>query len=99
MLELINGKVYSGKEFNDITKGKRFVKLTVEGENHNGFQFKTGLNIDDKLFNPNGSCQPGGLYFCDFEFFGKYLNYNDKNCVNMRKVIIPDDAQVYIEEI
>ena len=74
MSELINGKVYSGKEFNDITKDRKLVKLTVEGENHNGFQFKTGLNIDNKPFNPNGSCKAGGLYFCDFEFLAMFIN-------------------------
>src|SRR5579872_2242753 len=97
MTNLIIGNVYSGKDFNNLTKDKILVKLTVEDENHNGFQFQTGLNTDNVPFFPKYSCRPGGLYFCDMDNFPKYVRYNNKICINLRKVIIPDDAQVYIE--
>ena len=91
------GKVYTGTEFNYLTKSMRFVRLTNKKENHNGFQYKTGLNVDHLPFNPSKKCKAGGLYFCDFNDFNKFIKYNDKMCVNMRAVIIPDDAKVYVE--
>ncbi len=45
------------------------IKLTNEFECHNGFSFKTGLNIDFIPFNPKGECQPGGIYFCNISFY------------------------------
>ena len=96
---LLIGSVYSGKEFNLYVKetNKKLVRLTNESENHNGFQYKTGLNIDTLPFNPLGSCKPGGLYFCDISNFTNFINYKDKKCVNIRNVIIPDDSIIYVE--
>ena len=96
-LTLMIGSIYSGSEFNNLTKDKHFVRLTNENENHNGFQYKTGLNIDIITFNPIGECNPGGLYFCEFLNFPSFLEYNNKICKNIRKVKIPDDARIYIE--
>jgi len=45
------GSVLTGKKFNEYFKNKYLVKLTTQTENHNGFQFKTGLNIDENKFN------------------------------------------------
>ena len=41
---------------------KTFVKLTNRDENHNNFQYKTGLNVDVNPMDWN-ECVPGGLYF------------------------------------
>ena len=41
----------------------KYYKITNKEENHNGFQYKDGLNIDTIEFDPNGSCRPGGLYY------------------------------------
>jgi hypothetical protein len=87
-----------GKEFNEIFKNKILIKLTNEAENHNGFQFQTGLNIDTVKFNPKGNCRPGGIYFCTIESLGKWLRYNDKIMCFVRFVTIPNDSQVYISE-
>lgn len=38
--------VLTGEEFNKKYQGKSFVKLTNEEENHNGYQFRTGLNVE-----------------------------------------------------
>lgn len=67
-----------------------YYKILNEQENHNGFQFKTGLNVDTNKFNPSWDCQPGGIYFSRedilaFICWGPWL----------RKVTIPKDAQVY----
>jgi hypothetical protein len=103
MITLEVGRVYSGEEFNKLTLtlSKKFVRLTNESEYHNGFQYKTGLNVDTLPFNPVETCRPGGLYFCDIEKFPHYLMYPSgdeiKTCVNMRQVTIPNDAKVYVE--
>lgn len=86
-------KVYSGEEFNKLSNGKKYYKLTYGNENHNGFQFTSGLNVDTKVFNPKGECSPGGIYFTEVKFFARWLGKH----FYFREVTIPDDAQVYIE--
>jgi hypothetical protein len=90
-------KVLSGSEFNKQYPSTLFVKLTNETEIHNGFQFKTGLNIDVNKFNPIGECKFGGIYFCEIDKARLWFRYGYTICVNCRDVQIPDDAQVYIE--
>lgn len=89
----------SGKQFNAMYSDSKFVKLTNETELHHGFQFKDGLNIDTIPFNPNGECQPGGIYFCCERYVPSWIEYNPLIGVMcwIRDVIIPDDAAVYIE--
>jgi hypothetical protein len=92
----------TGKEFNEKYKNDRFakfVKLTNESENHNGFQFKTGLNIDKNVFNPTKECKAGGLYFCNFINIPSWIIYDGYLRPYLRYVTIPDDAQVYIKII
>ena len=91
-------QVLTGQQCNQQYPEKLFVKLTNELENHNGYQFKTGLNIDPIPFNPCGTCQPGGIYFCLLEKIHIWLNYNGDPMIYCRLVTIPDDALVYVEE-
>lgn len=95
---LLVEKVYTGKEFNDLTKECNFVRLTIEGEKHNGFQYQTGLNVDTEKFNP--ASEKGGLYFCEISQFCYFLEYismlEKKRCKIMRQVTIPNDALVYV---
>jgi len=71
-----------------------FIKIFNRDDCHHGFQFHDGLNVDTVPFNPNGTCQPGGLYFttkkhvCEFLDFGSFV----------REVTVPDDAIVYHED-
>jgi hypothetical protein len=88
---------YTGKEFNHKFKGIKFVKLTNCTEKHNGFQFKTGINVDHLRFNPHGTCEPGGLYFCRESELYMWINYGKQHMVYCRYVTIPDNAQVYDE--
>jgi hypothetical protein len=87
----------TGAEFNLKFKGIEFVKLTSESEVHNGFQFRTGLNVDIIPFDPSGSCKIGGLYFCRKTDLHLWTKYRSIRMVHVREVIIPDDAQVYDE--
>lgn len=94
----------SGTKFNSVhnhlygnSEQYKLVKLTNEIEVHNGYKFKNGLNIDTNHFHPFGSCQSGGIYFIFAKNMDNWISYNNKNMVYYRFVIIPDDAQVYIE--
>jgi hypothetical protein len=86
-------KVYSGASFNEINKGKKFYKITNKEEKHLGFQYRDGLNIDIHEFNPTGECKKGGLYFTDFDNLVYYFGFG----IWIREVILPDDAQIYVE--
>src|SRR5579872_4135573 len=92
------GKEISGIDFNSMFPDINFIKLTNANENHNNFQFHDGLNIDTIPFNPKGSCSEGGIYFTTEEDSWEWVRYDDKMNIYMRKVVIPDDARVYIED-
>ena len=67
-----------------------YYKITNENENHNGMQYKTGLNVDILPFNPYGDCEKGGIYFAREDILA-FLNYG---CW-IRQVTIPDGEDVY----
>lgn len=66
-----------------------YYKITNKKENHNGFQYKDGLNelLEQFNDNPNASCCKGGFYFTDinhilnFTHLGRYI----------REVFLPTD--------
>lgn len=95
----LDGFTVTGKIFNTILKKLNIIpiKLTNSTEIHNRLQLKDGLNIDHIPFNPTGSCSKGGIYFCDLNKINLWLSYKDNRMVHYRFVIIPDDANVYIE--
>ena len=96
---VLQGKInplMTGKEFNKRYGHKKFYKLTTASENHNGLQFKTGLNIDVHKFNPENECE-GGIYFSETRKIGLWYNSTGELCVYYREVTVPDDAMVYIE--
>ena len=66
-----------------------FFKITNKNENHNGYQYKNGLNILDKPFEKEGSCVKGGLYFTSVEYIFKFLDYG---CY-LREIKLPKDCQ------
>ena len=92
------GQEFSGEDFNKLFPDTKFVKLTSETENHNGFQFNDGLNVDTMSFNPFGTCLAGGIYFTDIQKAYMWFKYNASVMKYFRDVTIPDDARVYIEE-
>jgi hypothetical protein len=67
-----------------------FYKILNIDEKHHNFQYKYGLNIDTVPFNPHGSCIAGGIYFAREDILA-FLDYGPW----IRKVMIPEDAQVY----
>jgi hypothetical protein len=86
-------KVYLGSSFNEINKEKKFYKITNKEEKHFDFQYKDGLNIDIHEFNPTDECEQGGLYFTELNNIKYYFEFG----IWIREVILPDDAQIYVE--
>lgn len=91
---IIVGQVYGGKQFNRLTFGQKFYKVTNSNEFHYFMKYNDGLNIDIIPFNPIGECKAGGLYFTDSKNIGIYYGLHG---FNVREVTIPDDARVYVE--
>jgi hypothetical protein len=95
----------SGKEFNDKLANdstfpfykKELVKLTVENNVHNSFEFKEGLNIDQVPFDASGTCKQGGFYFTFSHCWTKWFDYRIEFMYWIWDVKIPEDAQVYLE--
>ena len=92
------GQVLTGDEFNTLFPilSTNLIKLTNDEENHNGFQFVTGINEDTVEFNPEGECKKGGIYFTDIDDFIYWIGYRYrlKYC---RKLKLLPDSKVYIE--
>lgn len=70
-------------------------KITNSNENHNGFQFKDGLNELDQKFNDNSddSCCGGGFYITDIDHIIKFLDFG---CF-MREVTLPKDTNMVMD--
>ena len=86
----------TGRKFNQLYGHKMFYKLLYENETHNGLRYETGLNVllETETFNPTGECSKGGIYFADiYNIFCEYTMHHW-----IRRVTIPDDARVYVED-
>lgn len=53
----------------------QFVKILPIDMKCREMQYKVGENIDSNKFNPNGSCQKGGLYFTTLQYMPLYIEY------------------------
>lgn len=84
-LKNLSGVTMSGEKFNKLFGNKEFVKLTNAKEIHNGYQLKTGLNIDSN---------PGGIDFTEYAKKEMWIRYGVP--AYQRIVTIPTDAQVRI---
>ncbi len=81
---------YSNLMQNDF---KIYYKLTEYNFKSRGFDYKLGLNIDTKPFNPSGCCSGGGLYFCELENLHQFENYGNY----LTPIVIPRGIPVYKE--
>ena len=90
-------KTFTGAEFNAKFPNIVFVKLTNQTENHFNLQFKDGLIVDHNKFYPYEQCKPGGIYFCQYNQASHWIDYGQGTMQWVRRVLIPDDAKVYIE--
>ncbi len=71
----------------------KYVKILKDDMCHKGFRYQLGLNIDHLVFNPSGSCKPGGLYFTDLDNFVKFLNYGTL----IADVGVPPGTEIYAD--
>lgn len=55
----------------------KYFKVTNYIENHHGFQYYSGLNVLNDIFNDdiNNDCAPGGLYISDLQHIHNYYEY------------------------
>jgi hypothetical protein len=83
----------NGCQFNKLYNGP-FVKFLNDDFKHYDMTYSLGLNIDVIAFNPKGTCEIGGIYFCDIDH--AYYYYENYGSI-FAYVEIPDDANVYIE--
>lgn len=90
------GKVFSGKEFNQLTKSYTFLKFINYKRQHQGMHYEVGLNVDVLKFSPVGSCSSGGLYFSDERHISMWTDYFGK-LLCVIKIPDNDDAKVYVE--
>lgn len=89
----------SGKQFNELFPDIEFVKLTNENENHNGYQYHDDMNIDIIEFDITYYCCKGGMYFTLKSGAHRWVIYKPDNVMRyIRKVLIPNDAKVFIED-
>ena len=51
-----------------------YFKILNKQENHNGFQYQTGINTDTIEFN-HQSCSAGGLYYSNEQHICAFLDY------------------------
>ncbi len=82
-------QILTGRQFNEFTAfhSHKWVRLTNEKECHNGFQYKTGLNVDTNPFDPDTDCGDG-LFFCLQEDCFRWAG--DGKMQHIRPVTIPD---------
>ena len=73
---------------------KKYYKLTVEDENHHGFVYVDGLNVDTVAFDKTGSCCAGGLYFSDSENITRFL----ENHRWIREITIPEGENDFVKD-
>jgi hypothetical protein len=92
------GRILTGKEFKMFFPKlyNSCIKLTNAEENHNGFQFVTGINKDTSTFDSTKICGPTGIYFTTLDKIPNWLEYGDKTMKYCRKVSLPDDCKVTI---
>jgi hypothetical protein len=72
----------------------QFYKMLANNMWHNDFRYQEGLNVDTLPFNPEGSCQPGGLYYTTLEYLATHHNMHWNLIADVE---VPDDARVYAE--
>lgn len=87
-------EIILGKELNELNNNKPFYKFINRNKIHKGFTYKQGLNVDTLPFNPTDTCRQGGLYFTTKDNIFHFKKYGDYCC----NIIIPDDAQCYVEK-
>lgn len=86
-------RVYTGKYIKETYPDLKLMKRLEPSMITRDFKYQEGLNIDTKKFYPYGSCTGGGLYFTNSIYIDGFSCYGE----DIYEVILPDDAQVYMD--
>lgn len=87
------GKCIKGRKLSKI----HLCKITNLEENHNGFQFKNGINVDHLDFDPTEACKKGGIYFCQLSNIFEWINYGKIKGHYIRTVTVDFNEDIYVE--
>ncbi len=71
-----------------------YFKLTTYDNKSRKFQYKNGINVDTKKFNPEGCCSGGGLYFCKLEDLYQFKDFGNW----LTPIIVPKNIPIYEEK-
>jgi hypothetical protein len=95
IMEQLIGHTITGKQLNDLLNGIPLLKFMYNDDIHYGMHYMTGHNLDILPFSTISDCSPGGLYVTTLNnYWIFYHDYDDY----ARRVRIPDNALVHIEE-
>lgn len=91
MEELKRGKIYTGIEFNKLTKGKAFAKCVPNrlcSRFDDTFRYKNNskLHINGPFY-PDTNCSTNGIYFFDIENLPQFTDFGEYLVI----VKVPDD--------
>jgi DNA-dependent RNA polymerase auxiliary subunit epsilon len=86
--------LYLGSEFKTNYPNDKFFRITNDGENHHGFKYSTGLNVNTQEFKTT-TCSYG-LYFTNLSNLSYWIN---NSSVFLREVEILDNSIVCVEDI
>ena len=70
-----------------------YFKILNNQENHNGFQYKTGINTDTNELT-HDRCSAGGLYFANEKNICKFLHYG----IYIREVRVKKSEEIFHED-
>ena len=95
------GKCLSGEMFNLFLNQNNMglIKFFNTDEIHRDYSYMGGLNKDPNPFTPEGEGRKGGFYFfIEQEMNERSFCYIHFKISHLRSIIIPNNAQVYIED-
>ena len=85
--------ILTGLEFK--LKYPNYKAVKIIGNNRNNYHYHLGLNTDSIPFQPNGNCQPGGLYFTDEQYLHYFMNGNYGDQIAFIDIV--DNCTIYLE--
>jgi hypothetical protein len=90
------GKTTNGYVFSKCMEERKLglYKFINDTNRHKGHTYTHGVNTDSVKFNPSGSCEPGGLYFANFQNVLSFSSHGTKIC----KVQPLPYSRVYIDD-
>ena len=80
----------------EVKQSKKYYKFTHTDENHNGFVYQDGLNVDTLPFAKKGSCCAGGLYFSDANNIHKFFDAINHEWI--REIYVDESKSNFVKD-